>query len=84
MNLTTLTQRDALCLNARFTSREEAYQTLKLIAEYLQRIEPHSPVPYLLQRAHVWGHTPLPELLGELISGDEAARKLWKQLGVLP
>ena len=24
MNLTTLTHRDALCLNARFTSREEA------------------------------------------------------------
>ncbi|MBJ9326334.1 PTS 2-O-a-mannosyl-D-glycerate transporter subunit IIABC [Citrobacter amalonaticus] len=28
MNLTTLTQRDALCLNARFTSREEAIRTL--------------------------------------------------------
>lgn len=77
-------ERPAMTVPVMFTSREEAYQTLKLIAEYLQRIEPHSPVPYLLQRAHVWGHTPLPELLGELISGDEAARKLWKQLGVLP
>lgn len=28
MNLTTLTQRDALCLNARFTSREEVIRTL--------------------------------------------------------
>ncbi len=28
MNLTTLTHRDALCLNARFTSREEAIRTL--------------------------------------------------------
>lgn len=28
MNLTTLTRRDALCLNARFTSREEAIRTL--------------------------------------------------------
>ncbi|EEW5966152.1 PTS 2-O-a-mannosyl-D-glycerate transporter subunit IIABC [Escherichia coli] len=28
MNLTTLTHRDALCLNARFTSREEAIHTL--------------------------------------------------------
>lgn len=28
MNLTTLTHRDALCLNARFTSREEAIHAL--------------------------------------------------------
>ncbi len=29
MNLTTLTHRDALCLNARFTSREEAIHALR-------------------------------------------------------
>ena len=28
MNLTTLTHRDALCLNGRFTSREEAIHAL--------------------------------------------------------
>ena len=67
-----------------FNNREEAYQAIKTIADYLQRLEPHSPVPYLLQRAHVWGHTPLPELLNELISGDESARRLWRLLGVLP
>lgn len=27
------------------------------------------------------GHTPLPELLNELISSDESARRLWRQLG---
>ncbi len=47
-------ERPTMTVPVMFTSREEAYQTLKLIAEYLQRIEPHSPVPYLLQRAHVW------------------------------
>lgn len=67
-----------------FSSREEAYQMLRQVADYLQRSEPHSPVPYLLQRACTWGHTPLPELLNELICGDEAARRLWRQLGVLP
>lgn len=69
---------------ATFASREEAYQMLRQVASYLQRTEPHSPVPYLLERAWVWGHTPLPELLQELISGDESARRLWRQLGVLP
>lgn len=67
-----------------FSNREEAYQVIKAIADYLQRVEPHSPVPYLLQRAHIWGHTPLPELLNELISSDESARRLWRLLGVLP
>ncbi|AKE60037.1 type VI secretion system protein TssA [Citrobacter farmeri] len=67
-----------------FASREEAYRMLRQVASYLQRTEPHSPVPYLLERAWAWGHTPLPELLQELISGDESARRLWRQLGVLP
>ncbi|EBS3869538.1 type VI secretion system protein TssA [Salmonella enterica subsp. enterica serovar Kimberley] len=69
---------------ATFSSREEAYQILKLVADYLQRTEPHSPVSYLLHRAFTWGHMPLPELLNELICSDEAARQLWRQLGVLP
>lgn len=78
------TERPLMTVPATFANREEAYQTLKLVADYLQRAEPHSPVPYLLQRAHVWGHTPLPELLSELITADEPARRLWRQLGVLP
>lgn len=67
-----------------FAHREEAYQMIKQVADYLARTEPHSPVPYLLYRAYAWGHTPLPELLSELINSDESARRLWRQLGVLP
>ena len=69
---------------AAFAHREQAYQMIKQVADYLARTEPHSPVPYLLHRAFAWGHTPLPELLSELISSDEPARRLWRQLGVLP
>ena len=36
-------------------SREEAYRQLLLIAEYLARTEPHSPVPYLIRRGVEWG-----------------------------
>ncbi|WP_257709194.1 type VI secretion system protein TssA [Salmonella bongori] len=78
------TQISAATNSPAFASREEAYQMLKQIADYLQRTEPHSPVPYLLHRACIWGHTPLPELLNELLVSDEAARQLWRQLGVLP
>lgn len=64
-------------------SREQAYQILQQVADYLAQIEPHSPVPYLVRQAVVWGGKPLPELLAELIDSDDAARRLWKQLGIL-
>lgn len=65
-------------------SREEAYRQLALIANYLARTEPHSPVPYLINRAVEWGQKPLRELLAELINADAEARRLWTLLGVLP
>ena len=65
-------------------SREDAYRQLGVIAEYLARYEPHSPVPYLIQRALEWGRKPLPVLLAELTSGDADGQKLWSFLGLLP
>jgi type VI secretion system protein ImpA len=64
-------------------SREQAYRQLALIADYLARTEPHSPVPYVIRRAVEWGNQPLAELLDELISADAESRRLWKLLGVL-
>nr|WP_307910007.1 type VI secretion system protein TssA [Chromobacterium amazonense]MDQ4539560.1 type VI secretion system protein TssA [Chromobacterium amazonense] len=65
-------------------SREEAYRQLRRIADYLARTEPHSPVPYLIQRAVEWGDKPLRELLAELLDSDAESRRLWSLLGVLP
>ncbi|AEA69627.1 Conserved hypothetical protein [Pseudomonas brassicacearum subsp. brassicacearum NFM421] len=64
-------------------NREEAYRQLMVIAGYLARTEPHSPVPYLIRRGVEWGNKPLSELLGELISADAESRRLWTLLGVL-
>ncbi|MDO7899021.1 type VI secretion system protein TssA [Pseudomonas citrulli] len=64
-------------------SREEAYRQLLVIAGYLARTEPHSPVPYLIRRGVEWGNKPLSELLAELISADAESRRLWTLLGVL-
>ncbi|WP_296218666.1 type VI secretion system protein TssA [Pseudomonas sp. UBA2684] len=64
-------------------SREDAYRQLVLIADYLAKTEPHSPVPYLIKRAVEWGNKPLNELLTELISADSEARRVWSLLGVL-
>jgi type VI secretion system protein ImpA len=67
----------------RLQSREEAYRLLAIVADYLMRYEPHSPVPYMLKRALDWGARPLPELLLELMAG-ERGRALGSALGLLP
>jgi type VI secretion system protein ImpA len=64
-------------------SREDAYRQLAVIAEYLARYEPHSPVPYLIQRALEWGRKPLPVLLRELTSGEGDGQRLLTFLGML-
>lgn len=66
------------------TSRDEAYRQLALVAEYLAKTEPHSPVPYLINRAVEWGQKQLRDLLTELINADPESRRLWPLLGVLP
>jgi type VI secretion system protein ImpA len=65
-------------------NRADAYRQLASIAEYLLRYEPHSPVPYLIQRAVEWGGKPLPVLLQELMSDNAAGPKIWSLLGLLP
>jgi type VI secretion system protein ImpA len=53
-------------------SREDAYSRLAEISEFLRQLEPHSPVPYLLQRAIAWGGLNFSELLPELLR-DQAS-----------
>ena len=52
------------------SSREEAYYWVAAAAEYLLRNEPHSPTPYLLQRAIQWGDMPLHQILMDISRGS--------------
>jgi type VI secretion system ImpA family protein len=63
-----------LFADTQIDTREQAYETLTRIANFLARLEPHSPVPYLLHRAIAWGGMSLKELLPELLH-DQAALK---------
>jgi type VI secretion system protein ImpA len=65
-------------------SRDDAYRQLATIADYLMRYEPHSPVPYMIQRALEWGSKPLPLLLKELMASGQDGQNLWTVLGLLP
>jgi type VI secretion system ImpA/VasJ family protein len=64
-------------------SRESAYQQLSSIADYLEKIEPHSPTPYLVRRAVSWGEMSLAELLKELVGDNPANLKpVYSLLGI--
>jgi type VI secretion system ImpA family protein len=65
-------------------SRAEAYRRLNEAADYLLRIEPHSPTPYLVKRAVAWGDMSLDQLINELVH-DQANREfIFNLLGFRP
>ncbi|WP_434155573.1 type VI secretion system protein TssA [Pseudomonas sp. JZ134] len=74
-------QTDCLQPNAP-QSRSHAYQQLQVISNYLATTEPHSPVPYLINRAIAWGNMPFNELMAQLLDADIETRKIWTLLGV--
>lgn len=49
-------------------SREQAYEILGEVATYLERIEPHSPTPYLIRRAMAWGGMSLPQVFKDMLT----------------
>lgn len=65
-----------------WTNRDEAYAALEAIADYLSRVEPHSPTPYLLRRAVNWGRMPLPELMAEIVREEGDLNRLGNILGL--
>jgi type VI secretion system protein ImpA len=64
------------------SEREDAFQQLQQIAEYFKRVEPHSPVSYLIERAVEWGRLSLPELLSLIIQDGQALDYSYQLLGV--
>jgi len=52
-------------------NRDSAFHQLRNIADYFVENEPHSPVSYLLEKAIRWGYMSLPELMEELVSGND-------------
>ena len=69
-------------LAAGWRDRNEAYATLEALAEYLARLEPHSPTPFLLRRAVRWGRMPLPEVLAEVLREEGDLNRLLNVLGL--
>jgi type VI secretion system protein ImpA len=63
-------------------SREALYQKVGEIAEVLNRLEPHSPIPYLLKRIVRLGALPFPDLMRELVRERSTIDEFDRLLGI--
>jgi type VI secretion system protein ImpA len=63
-------------------SRAEAYRQLTQAAHMLRELEPHSPIPYLIQRAVELGSLPFPELIKEIVRDQKILTDLNRELGI--
>lgn len=63
-------------------NRAEAYARLAETAEFLMRLEPHSPVPYLVRRATEWGRLNTVELYQELFLRLNGQLNIFEMLGL--
>ena len=63
-------------------TREEAFRSLLVIAEYFRKTEPHSPVSYGLEQVVRWGRMDLPELMQELIADDSSRGHVFSLTGI--
>jgi type VI secretion system protein ImpA len=63
-------------------SRGDIYRQLHDLAGVLQQMEPHSPIPYLIQRACELGAMPFPQLMRALIRDDNILNEMNRELGI--
>lgn len=63
-------------------ARGQAYAMLASASEILLRIEPHSPVPYIVQRAVAWGSLNTAELYRELFLRTGGQINIFELLGL--
>lgn len=62
--------------------RRDVYAALAEIAQVLERIEPHSPVPYLIRRAVAWGGLNTAELYSEVFVRCGGQINIFELLGL--
>ncbi len=63
-------------------NRADAYQRLAEAADYLIRVEPHSPVPHLVKRAVSWGNMSFGDLIQELVDDRNNLFGIYQLLGL--
>jgi hypothetical protein len=64
------------------SSRSDAYDIINKAADYLEKLDPHSPSPHLIKRAIRWSNLGLKELLQEMIKDPSSLEDLKHLLGM--
>ena len=72
----------AAAASGRVATREDAFKVLDQVAEFFERTEPHSMIPFALRQVVGWGKMSLPDLLRELIADETVLAELKKRTGV--
>lgn len=63
-------------------TRDGLYRQIEQIAGALRRIEPHSPIPFILERCVRMGAMPFPELMRAIIRENSSLDELDRLLGI--
>jgi type VI secretion system protein ImpA len=63
-------------------SRQDALLQLRQVAEYFRRVEPHSPISYLVARAVKWGDMSFEELIVDLTQNKDVLGHIRETLGL--
>jgi len=64
-------------------NRQEAFRRLKEVKAFFEKVEPHSPVIYLVDRAIRWKDMSLQDVIKEILVTNRDARNIvWQQLGL--
>ncbi len=72
----------ATTTTGKITNRVQAYQRLIEVADALQQLEPHSPIPHVIRRAIALGQLSFPELMKELITDIAVLDEMSRNLGI--
>ncbi len=62
--------------------RADAYRQLTEAANVLQRLEPHSPIPYMVHRAVQMGQMPFPKLMSQWVKEESTLDMFCRELGL--
>ncbi len=63
-------------------TREGLYRQLEHIANALRKLEPHSPIPFLIERCVKLGAMPFPDLMRAMLHENAAVGELDQLLGI--
>lgn len=63
-------------------SRAQLLRSVSDIATHFKRVEPHSPVSFLLERAVLWADMPLDQWLAEVVGDDAVLGSIRDRIGV--